>query len=141
MRHLRRALAAVVVLGALPGCATTGRFDTVNVTNVELSNPNYRVIARNVSGEAAATYLLGFSGSTGSQVTVVAMFRVAGTGLLFHEALQNLWANFEREHGPVENRSLALINVRVDADALNVLFLVTRPKLAVRADVVEFIQP
>ncbi len=126
---------------SLAACATAGRFDAVNVTNVELSNPNYRVIARDVTGQAAATYLLGFSGSSGSQVTVLAMFRVAGSGLLFHEALQNLWANFERDHGSPQNRSLALVNVRVDADAINVLGLVTRPKIAVRADVVEFLRP
>lgn len=66
--------------------------------------------------------------------------RVSGSGLLFQEALRNLWSNFEAQHGAVENRSLALINVRVDPDALNVLGLVTRPKLAVRVDVVEFVE-
>jgi hypothetical protein len=67
----------------------------------------------------------------------LALARVQGEGALYRQALQNLWANFRAEHGDVEGRDLALVNVRFDGDALN-LILYTRPTVSVRADVVEF---
>jgi hypothetical protein len=57
--------------------------------------------------------------------------------MLYKEALENLWKNFETTNGSVEGRRLALVNVRYDADALN-LFVYTQPKIVIRADVVEF---
>ena len=52
-------------------------------------------------------------------------------------ALENLWENYEAEHGEVEKGKLALTNVRYDADILN-LIVYTQLKVTVRADVVEF---
>ena len=67
----------------------------------------------------------------------LALVRVSGTGMIYKEALENLWKNFEATNGAIEGRRLALVNVRYDSDALN-LFVYTRPKIMIRADVVEF---
>jgi hypothetical protein len=126
-------LAALV----LSGCAQTGMFMAGNLTTVELAEPNYRVVAVGVSGEAKAGYLLGISFSTGMQTGSLALARVGGTGQLYKEAMENLWKDFESAHGPVAGRRLALSNVRYDADSRNFL-LYTDLKLCIRADVIEF---
>lgn len=132
----------VLVVGLVlttTGCATTGSFPSANLTTVELSEANFEVVATDVSGEASAGYLLGISGSFGlsSQTNTLALARVEGDGALYRAALQDLWATFRAEHGEVEGRDLALVNVRFDSDALNLL-LYTRPTVSIRADVVEF---
>lgn len=129
------ALAAVL---SLTGCATAGLFSSANLTNVELGEGNFRLIATDVSGEAAAEYLLGFSGSVRGELQTVAMYRLSGSGMLYREAIADLWSNFEADHGSTEGRSLALVNVRFDSDATNVLGLYTKSLLSIRADVVEF---
>ncbi|MEM1128322.1 MAG: DUF6567 family protein [Bacteroidota bacterium] len=121
----------------LSGCVSTGVFTSANVTNVELSEGNYTIVATNVSGEASATYLLGASGSVRAEMTTLALVRVGGEPLLYQAALDDLWQNFEAEHGAPEGRRLALVNVRFDSDALNLL-VVTQPRVSIRADVVEF---
>jgi len=73
----------------------------------------------------------------GMTTNTLALVRVDGTGMLYKEALDDLWKNYEAAHGPVEGKKLALINVHYDADILN-LIVYTRPKITVRADVVEF---
>ena len=129
----------VVLLVSATGCATTGSFPSANVTNVELSEDNFEIVATDVSGEASAGYLLGLSGSFGptSSTSTLALARVSGEGALYREAIRNLWDNFRAEYGDVEGRDLALVNVRFDSDALN-LILYTQPSVSIRADVVEF---
>lgn len=122
----------------LAGCANSGMFAAANVTDVQLAEANYRLVATNVSGEAEAGYLLGLSAGSGLGLSTLALIRIQGEGLLYKEALEDLWQNFEAQYGSVEGRRLALVNVRYDADALNVLGLYTRPKVSIRADVVEF---
>ncbi len=129
-------LLAVLVLSAW-GCSTSGMFTAANVTEVQLQKNNFKVVARNVSGEAQAGYLLGGSFSMGMATNTVALIRISGSGMLYKEALENLWKNYEATNGPVEGKRLALVNVRYDADALN-LFIFTQPRIAIRADVVEF---
>ena len=53
---MRKATIAVLILGvvALSGCAQTGTFTAENLTTVELSEPNYEVVATGVSGTAKA---------------------------------------------------------------------------------------
>jgi len=119
------------------GCVSTGAFPAANVTNVELSEGNYEIVATDVAGEASAGYILGLSAGTGFQMGTLALARVQGEGALYRQAIQNLWTNFRAEYGDVEGRDLALVNVRFDGDALN-LILYTRPTVSVRADVVEF---
>jgi len=119
------------------GCASSGMFPSTNVTEVQLQRGNFKIVARNVSGEAEAGYLVGSSFSLGIYTNTLAVYRISGTGMLYKEALENLWKNYEATNGPVEGKSLALINVRYDSEALN-LIVYTQPKVMIRADVIEF---
>jgi hypothetical protein len=127
----------VLIAAMFAGCASGGMFTASNITEVQLQKNNFIIVARNVSGEAEAGYLFGSTFSLGMMTNTVAALRVSGTGMLYKEALEDLWKNYEAVHGPVEGKKLALVNVRYDADALN-LFVYTRPKVMIRADVVEF---
>ncbi len=140
MKHFMRLFGLSVVLTTLVGCASTGRFSSTNLTNVELSKSSFRVIATNVYGEGSAEYLLGFSFAQGGETQTLALIPLGGDRLLYKVALENLWRNFEQTHGNIEGRSLALVNVRFDSDAMNVLVFYTRPKISVRADVIEFVE-
>ena len=130
-------LAAVAAVAALSGCANTGAFVAGNMTNVELSEPNYKVMATGVSGQSKAAYVLGFSFSSGPNSGSLSLFRVSGSGQLYKEAMDNLWAAYEAEHGPVAGRRLALTNVRYDTESTNLL-LYNDLTLSIRADVIEF---
>ena len=112
-------------------------FIGVNQTNVELSEANYNIVATNLVGQSRAGYLFGFSMSLGSSTQTLAIARVEGTGMLYKEAMEDLWKNFEAEHGKTEGRKLALANVRYDSETLNLLVF-TGIKVFVRADIVEF---
>lgn len=136
--YFRRIIVLLIFI-ALSGCASTGQFNSGHLTNVELSENNFRIIATNVHGEASSGYLLGFSGAFRSETQTLALIRVHGKGLLYKEALENFWNNFAEKYGSVEGRDLALVNVRFDSDALNVLGLYTQPKISIRADVIEFV--
>lgn len=137
---MRKATIAVLILGAaaLSGCAQTGTFIAGNLTTVELSEPNYEIVATGVSGTAKAGYLVGVSFSDGARSGSISLARVSGTGHLYKEAMEGLWAAFEAEHGAAAGRRLALVNIRYDADTRN--FLVYNDiALSIRADVVEFV--
>lgn len=134
---LNLAAAAIASLLTLTGCSTGGMFLSGSTTEVQLQRGNFKVVASDVSGEAQAGYVLGGSFSMGMTTNTFALVRVAGSGMLYKEALENLWKNYEASHGPVEGKKLALVNVRYDAEALN-LFIYTQPRIIVRADVVEF---
>lgn len=137
MKNLYAALLLFSII-SISGCSSSGAFYSANLTEVQLSEANYEMVATNVSGEASAAYLLGLSTGIGAQqMQTIALARLSGSGAIYGEAIKNLWQNFQDEHGKVEGRNLALINVRYDTDALN-LILFTKPKVSVRADVVEF---
>lgn len=122
----------------ITSCSSTGAFHSANFTEVQLTEANYEVVATNVTGEATGGYLLGVSSGIGlQQMQTFALARVSGSGMIYGEAIEDLWRNFSSEHGDIEGRNLALVNVRYDTDALN-LILYTQPKVSVRADVVEF---
>ena len=136
-RTLLITVATVMAAILFEGCATGGMFVAGNVTDVQLQKNNFKIVARDVSGEAQAGYLLGASVSMGATTNSFALIRISGTGMLYKEALQNLWKNYEATNGSVEGKKLALVNVRYDSEALN-LFVYTQPRLSIRADVVEF---
>jgi len=140
MKNFMRLFGLSVILTTLVGCASTGRFSSTNLTNVELSKNNFRVIATNVYGEASADYLFGFSFARGGETQTIALIPLGDDRMLYKIALENLWRNFEQTHGVIEGRSLALVNVRFDSDALNVLLIYTRPKISIRADIIEFVE-
>lgn len=121
----------------MTGCASTGAFDSAHLTEVQLSEANYDVVATNVRGEASAGYVLGVSAAYYRQLHTVALLRVSGSGMIYGEALANLWENFQEAHGETKGRNLALVNVRFDTEALN-LIVYTKPMVSVRADVIEF---
>ena len=137
MRRSSWLLALLFTFLIMTGCATTGAYNTANLTEVQLSEANYEVVATNVKGEASAGYVIGVSGGVYRQMQTIALFRVSGSGMIYGDALKNLWDNFRKKHGETKNRDLALVNVRYDTEALNLL-VYTKPTVAVRADVVEF---
>ncbi|NKB69198.1 MAG: hypothetical protein GKR89_19185 [Candidatus Latescibacteria bacterium] len=127
-----------IVAMAFSGCAQAGLFPAANLTSVQLAESNYKIVATDIEGESEAAYLVGISFSSGMSSQSVALHKVKGTGMLYREAMDALWRNYEETHGPVVGKSLALVNVRYDADNLNLLAY-TRAKLSIRADVVEFV--
>lgn len=136
---MKKIIIGVAIIGAIfiQGCTTSGAFLALNQTQVELAQANYSITATNVYGEAESAYVLGVSFSNGLTATTLAIGRVEGTGLLYKEALENLWKNYETDNGTIDGKHLALTNVRYDADILN-LIIYTKVKVSVRADVVEF---
>ncbi|ERM84683.1 hypothetical protein P872_23525 [Rhodonellum psychrophilum GCM71 = DSM 17998] len=123
----------------LSGCASSGMHMSSSLTNVELSEANYQIVARSVSGEAKAGYILGASFGVGMYAQVFGVARVSGDKALYKTAMDHLWENFEAKHGSVEGRNLALVNVRYDVDALN-LIVYTQPVLTIQADIIEFLE-
>jgi hypothetical protein len=119
------------------GCANSGMFLAANKTNVELGEANYNIVATNVSGESSSGYLLGFSYPLGAATGTFALVRVSGTGMLYREALENLWQHYTENYGEIKGKKLALVNVRYDVDTIN-LILYTEARVSIRADVVEF---
>lgn len=138
MKHKLLFISLVFMVSILLlSCSNGGMFVGINQTSVELSEPNYEIVAKNVVGQSDAGYLLGASMSVGVATRTFAVARVSGTGMLYKEALEDLWKNFETDHGKTDGRKLALANVRYDSEALN-LFIYTGVKVFVRADVIEF---
>lgn len=116
---------------------TSGIFSEGNLTEVQLSQGNFTIAAKDVHGESSAAYILGGSMSSGMNSTVLALFKVSGTNHLYTDALNNLWKDFEKSNGSIAGKKYALVNVRYDSNVLN-LFLYTTIAITVRADVVEF---
>lgn len=139
INHQGVLLLTLALLVMVTGCTTSGIFSSTHLTNVELSESNYRIVAKNVGGEASAEYILGISGAFRGEMQSFALVRINGEGMLYQEAIDNLWSNFEAQYGrSVEGERFALVNVRYDSDALNLL-LYTKPIVAIRADVIEFV--
>lgn len=127
----------IVAFLGLTGCSNTGAFLSANQTIVNLEEGNYTIEATNVMGESESAHIIGLSYSTGLTAATLAIARVSGSGMLYAEALDDLWANFEADYGTVIGQKVALTNVRYDTDILN-LIVYTKVKVTVRADIVEF---
>ena len=136
-KKLFLAVVLVVSLLILSSCSNNGMFVGLNQTSVELGEANYEIVASNVLGQSQAGYVLGFSAPLGAATNTFAVARVNGTGMLYKEALEDLWKYFEAEHGKIDGRKLALANLRYDSEALNLL-VYTEVKVFIRADVIEF---
>lgn len=119
------------------GCASTGLTASSHVTNVQLSSPNFRVIATNVQGEASSKGLLGVSYGLGLATTQLVLIPLTDDRTLYQTAIRNFWSNFETKYGPASGRRLALVNFRYDSESTN-LFFFTKVRTIVVADVVEF---
>ena len=132
-------LSIPVLLILLIGCSTGGSFIANNATQVELSEPNFNIIAENVQGYSKASYLIGFTYSTGNISNTLALARIGGTAKLYDDAIQNLWSNFREKYGDTEGRNFVLANIRFDNDMLNLL-VYTQTELYITADVIEFVE-
>lgn len=119
------------------GCASSGMYMASSITHVELSEANYTIVARSVSGEATAGYILGASFGMGMFAHVFGVARVSGDKALYKTAMDDLWSQYEAEHGSAEGKNLALVNVRYDMESLN-LIIYTQPHLTIHADIIEF---
>jgi hypothetical protein len=109
-----------------------------NLTDVRLGEGNYTIVARDVTGESNAAYILGGTMSTGMTTAIYALFKVNGSSRLYSDAINSLWKNFEKTNGSIIGKKYALVKVRYDANALN-LFVYTSVRITIRADVVQFI--
>ena len=125
------------LLSFFSSCTIGGSFLAHNVTNVELSDPSFKIVARNIEGYSMANYLIGISYSTGSLANTLALARIGGSAKLYDDAIKNLWKNYSEKHGDIEGKKLVLVNVRYDTDILNLL-VYTQTELFINADVVEF---
>ena len=140
MRDHFKVLLTFSLLGIfLSACSTGGSFLAHNATTVELSDANFKIVARDLEGYSKAEYLIGFSFSSGFMANTMALVRIGGTAKLYDEAVKNLWKEFEEKGGQREGKKLALINVRYDTDILNLL-VYTQTELYLHADVVEFVE-
>lgn len=140
MTAMNSLLRGVLLLGltvSLTGCFSSGTFLSGHVTDVQLTQGNYKIVATDVYGTASAGYIFGVSGGPGMSTGAIALAHVRGDDYLYQAALSNLWETVRSRYGEVEGKNLALVNVRYDVSALN-LMVYTQPTLTVRADVVEF---
>jgi hypothetical protein len=132
-------LSVLILSFALSGCMSSGSFLAHNVTNVELSEPNFRIVAKDLEGQAKASYIFGVSYSLGSVSNTFAVARIDGPASLYNSAIKDLWQNYREQYGDIEGKKLALANVRIDSDMLN-LMVYTESELYITADVVEFVE-
>jgi hypothetical protein len=129
----------ITILATQYGCGTGGAFTANNITNVELSEPNFNIVARDMGGSAVQGYLLGISFTQGSAVSAFGLVRIAGDEKLYDTAVKDLWKNYQEKYGDIEGKKLALVNIRHDSELLNTI-LYTQVKHFITADVVEFIE-
>lgn len=126
-----------VMLTLFSGCFTGGSFLSQNVTNVELSDSKFKIVARDLEGYSKAEYLIGVSFSSGFMANTFALARIGGSAKLYDDAIKNLWKNYQAQYGDSEGKKLLLANIRYDTDILN-LFIYTSTELYIHADVIEF---
>ncbi len=139
MKNITISLIVISLFVLLSGCGTGGAFLTNHVTSVELSQPNFNIVARDVNGTSMQGYLIGVSISQGSDVSMFGLVKIAGVEKLYDSAIKNLWQNYKEKYGDIEGKKLALVNIRQDTEILNTL-LYTQTKYFITADVVEFIE-
>ncbi len=121
----------------ISGCGNSGAFLASNSTDVQLSQGNYQIVAKNVTGSAESSYILGASHSWGITTQSFGLFPLQGTKTLYKDAREELWTNFEEQYTSVEGKKLALVNIQYDAATSN-YFVYTHAKITITADVIEF---
>ncbi|MCP9291963.1 MULTISPECIES: DUF6567 family protein [Gracilimonas] len=119
------------------GCGNAGMFVASNNTQVELSEGNYSIIAKNVTGSSESAYILGASYSWGMATNALGLIPLGEGKTLYKDAREDLWANFEAANFPVEGKKLALVNIQYDSGTTNFV-LYTKAKVTITADVIEF---
>lgn len=139
MKKLLLPFFLVIFLISLSGCGTGGAFHSNHLTNVEFSQPNFRIVARDLSGTSMQGYLLGLSISQGSGVSTFGLVKINGVEKLYDTAVKDLWNTYEDNYGKIEGKKLALANIRHDTEILNAI-LYTEAQYFITADVVEFVE-
>jgi len=137
MKKLKQILLSFCAAIFLAGCASTGVTTSTHLTNVGLSNANYKILATNVQGSATTEGVFGVSLGVGLGASQWALIPLTPERTMYKIAMENLWESFEKKNGSASNRTLALVNLRYDSESLNI-FLYTKLTVVVVADVVEF---
>ena len=132
-------LVIVALVMLVAGCGTMGSFRANNTTNIELSEANFNIVARNLQGSAMQGYLIGVSMQQFSDVATFGLIKVSGDEKLYDAAVKSLWQDYREKYGDPERKNLLLINIRQDTETLNTL-VYTEAKLFLTADVVEFVE-
>lgn len=141
MRKTKQIMTLAAVACFSMHCVSSGVSRPTTLTNVDLKDSNYRIVATGVSGEASSGMVLGFAAPMGLTSTAIGVARVSGERDLQKAALANLWKNAEAQVGPVKGKNFALINVTNDGTAANWFGLYAEQTVAIRADVIEFTGP
>ena len=139
MKKIIFILVSTALMISLFGCGTMGTFRGNNITNVELSQPNFNIVGRDLEGSSEQGYLFGLSAPQGSDVGIIGLIKVSGEDKMFDAAVKELWSDFRNKVGDPKGRKLALINIRQDVKVLNT-FVYTQAKIFITADVVEFVE-
>ena len=139
MKKIILSLVSITLLLSLSGCGTMGSFRANHVTVVELSQPNFNIVARDMQGSSIQGYLFGISVPQGSDINTFGLIKVSGVEKPFDAAIKDLWNNYREKYGDTEGKKLALVNVRQDTETLNTL-VYTEAKYFISADVVEFVE-
>jgi hypothetical protein len=121
----------------LTGCGNAGMFVASNSTEVQLKERNYTIVAKNVTGTSEISYLLGVSYSWGVATNSIGIIPLDGNKMLYKEARESLWDNFEKQGESIEGRTLALINIQYDSNTANFL-VYTKASYSITADIIEF---
>tara|TARA_R110002096_G_scaffold52194_1_gene136128 strand:- start:2774 stop:3187 length:414 start_codon:yes stop_codon:yes gene_type:complete len=121
----------------LTGCGNTGMFVASNSTEVQLKEGNYTIVAKNVTGTSEISYLIGASYSWGIATNSVGIIPLDRNKMIYKEARESLWDNFEKQGESIEGRSLALINIQYDSNTTNFL-VYTKASVSITADIIEF---
>lgn len=119
-------------------CVSSGVSRPTSLTNVDLKEDNFKIVATGVSGEASSGMVLGLAMPAGFMTQAIGLFHVSGERDLQKAALDNLWKSVEEKVGPVKGKNYTLINVTHDGSAANWLLFYAKQTVVIRADVVEF---
>lgn len=137
MKKIIVSLAVITLLMSITGCGTMGSFRANNITNVELSQANFNIVARDLQGTAREGYLFGVSAPQGSDINTFGLIKISGDEKPYATAVKNLWKNYQEKYGDIKGKNLVLVNIRQDTEMLNT-FIYTEVKYFITADVVEF---
>lgn len=121
----------------LTGCGNTGMFVASNSTEVQLKEGNYTIVAKSVTGTSEISYLFGASYSWGVATNSIGIIPLEGKKMLYKEARESLWDNFEKQGESIEGRRLALINIQYDSNTTNFMVF-TKASVSITADIIEF---
>lgn len=121
----------------LTGCGNTGMFVASNSTEVQLKEGNYTIVAKSVTGTSEISYLFGASYSWGVATNSIGIIPLDGKKMLYKEARESLWDNFEKQGESIEGRRLALINIQYDSNTTNFMVF-TKASVSITADIIEF---